>query len=140
MPKSPQFLPTCCKQDYPVATLLSRNFWTLSGDAIASKLWKLAVLCFPAGCPLIPAPADCCLAARKIVSCCLEEFCSSKQHQVECPKYPGFCIARQRKDYPFIEIFHSPEEETLDLKHFLSNWYQSIDPGLLAAEFLKFQR
>ncbi|KAI0500171.1 hypothetical protein KFK09_018380 [Dendrobium nobile] len=31
-------------------------------------------------------------------------------NQVECPKYPGFCIARQRKDYPFIEIFHSPEE------------------------------
>ncbi|KAH0456845.1 hypothetical protein IEQ34_014752 [Dendrobium chrysotoxum] len=30
--------------------------------------------------------------------------------RVECPKYPGFCIARQRKDYPFIEIFHSPEE------------------------------
>nr|ABK22562.1 unknown [Picea sitchensis] len=28
--------------------------------------------------------------------------------RVECPKYPGFCIARQRKDYPFIEIFHSP--------------------------------
>ncbi|XP_020571011.1 uncharacterized protein LOC110018109 [Phalaenopsis equestris] len=30
--------------------------------------------------------------------------------RVECPKYPGFCIARQRKDYPFIEIFHTPEE------------------------------
>ncbi|KAL0914020.1 hypothetical protein M5K25_017517 [Dendrobium thyrsiflorum] len=30
--------------------------------------------------------------------------------------------------------------ETLDPKHFLSNWYQSIDPGPLAAEFLKFQR
>ncbi|KAG0497309.1 hypothetical protein HPP92_001786 [Vanilla planifolia] len=30
--------------------------------------------------------------------------------RVECPKYPGFCIARQRKDYPFIEIFHSPEQ------------------------------
>jgi hypothetical protein len=29
--------------------------------------------------------------------------------QVECPKYPGFCIARQRKDYPFVEIFHSPK-------------------------------
>ncbi|KAF9611142.1 hypothetical protein IFM89_027197 [Coptis chinensis] len=27
----------------------------------------------------------------------------------ECPKYPGFCITRQKKDYPFIEIFHSPE-------------------------------
>ncbi|KAL2613890.1 hypothetical protein R1flu_025582 [Riccia fluitans] len=30
--------------------------------------------------------------------------------RVECPKYPGFCIARQRKDYPFIEIFHSPKQ------------------------------
>lgn len=28
--------------------------------------------------------------------------------RVECPKYPGFCIARQRKEYPFIELFHSP--------------------------------
>ncbi|CAN6446115.1 unnamed protein product [Victoria cruziana] len=30
--------------------------------------------------------------------------------RVECPKYPGFCISRQQKDYPFIEIFHSPEQ------------------------------
>ncbi|KAJ6699702.1 THIOREDOXIN SUPERFAMILY PROTEIN [Salix purpurea] len=30
--------------------------------------------------------------------------------QVECPKYPGFCITRQRREYPFIEIFHSPEQ------------------------------
>ncbi|KAL0920293.1 hypothetical protein M5K25_009418 [Dendrobium thyrsiflorum] len=30
--------------------------------------------------------------------------------------------------------------EMLDPKHFLSNWYQSIDPGPLAAEFLKFRR
>ncbi|BBN17126.1 hypothetical protein MPTK1_7g12200 [Marchantia polymorpha subsp. ruderalis] len=30
--------------------------------------------------------------------------------RVECPKYPGFCIARQRKDYPFVEIFHSPKQ------------------------------
>ncbi|THG09676.1 hypothetical protein TEA_014620 [Camellia sinensis var. sinensis] len=29
---------------------------------------------------------------------------------VECPKYPGFCITRQRKEYPFVEIFHSPEQ------------------------------
>ncbi|KAK4275691.1 hypothetical protein QN277_018730 [Acacia crassicarpa] len=28
--------------------------------------------------------------------------------RVECPKYPGFCITRQRKDYPFIEIYHNP--------------------------------
>lgn len=30
--------------------------------------------------------------------------------QVECPKYPGFCISRQRKEYPFIEMFHSPQQ------------------------------
>ncbi|CAK9158462.1 unnamed protein product [Ilex paraguariensis] len=30
--------------------------------------------------------------------------------RVECPKYPGFCITRQRKEYPFIEIFHGPEQ------------------------------
>lgn len=30
--------------------------------------------------------------------------------QVECPKFPGFCITRQKNDYPFIEIFHSPEQ------------------------------
>lgn len=30
--------------------------------------------------------------------------------RVECPKYPGFCISRQQKEYPFIEIFHSPEQ------------------------------
>ncbi|KAF8390470.1 hypothetical protein HHK36_024996 [Tetracentron sinense] len=35
--------------------------------------------------------------------------------RVECPKYPGFCITRQRKDYPFIEIFHSPEQVGLPL-------------------------
>ncbi|XP_024445740.1 uncharacterized protein LOC7490503 isoform X1 [Populus trichocarpa] len=33
--------------------------------------------------------------------------------RVECPKYPGFCITRQRKEYPFIEIFHSPEQVSL---------------------------
>ncbi|KAJ0089501.1 hypothetical protein Patl1_14173 [Pistacia atlantica] len=30
--------------------------------------------------------------------------------RVECPKYPGFCLTRQRKEYPFVEIFHSPEQ------------------------------
>lgn len=30
--------------------------------------------------------------------------------QVECPKFPGFCITRQKNNYPFIEIFHSPEQ------------------------------
>ncbi|RZC70896.1 hypothetical protein C5167_034062 [Papaver somniferum] len=32
-------------------------------------------------------------------------------NQVECPKYPGFCVTRQRKDYPYIGIFHSSEQE-----------------------------
>ncbi|KAM6554177.1 hypothetical protein CsatB_014939 [Cannabis sativa] len=30
--------------------------------------------------------------------------------RVECPKYPGFCISRQKTEYPFIEIFHTPEQ------------------------------
>ncbi|XP_039157793.1 uncharacterized protein LOC104430641 [Eucalyptus grandis] len=30
--------------------------------------------------------------------------------RVECPKFPGFCVSRLRKEYPFIEIFHSPEQ------------------------------
>ncbi|XP_024024294.1 uncharacterized protein LOC112092415 [Morus notabilis] len=30
--------------------------------------------------------------------------------RVECPKYPGFCISRQKTEYPFIEIFHSPQQ------------------------------
>ncbi|TQE11351.1 hypothetical protein C1H46_003085 [Malus baccata] len=35
--------------------------------------------------------------------------------RVECPKYPGFCITRQRKEYPFIEIFHSPQQHSKSL-------------------------
>ena len=51
-------------------------------------------------------------------------FCSSYctgDFQVECPKYPGFCITRQRKEYPFIEIFHSPEQvgSTFIILHFM---------------------
>ncbi|GAB4838272.1 hypothetical protein Ancab_027801 [Ancistrocladus abbreviatus] len=38
-----------------------------------------------------------------------EFYPNVKFMRVECPKYPGFCISRQRKEYPFIEIFHSPE-------------------------------
>ncbi|KAI5387432.1 uncharacterized protein LOC127107843 [Lathyrus oleraceus] len=43
----------------------------------------------------------------------LEEVASEfyphvKFMRVECPKYPGFCISRQKKEYPFMEIFHSP--------------------------------
>ncbi|CAO2820225.1 unnamed protein product [Amaranthus hypochondriacus] len=31
--------------------------------------------------------------------------------RVECPKYPGFCITRQKTEYPFVEVFHSPEQQ-----------------------------
>ncbi|KAF4354585.1 hypothetical protein F8388_010815 [Cannabis sativa] len=34
--------------------------------------------------------------------------------RVECPKYPGFCISRQKTEYPFIEIFHTPEQSGLE--------------------------
>ena len=30
--------------------------------------------------------------------------------RVECPKYPGFCISRQRSDYPFVEVFLSSRQ------------------------------
>uniref|UniRef100_A0A2P2KFB9 Thioredoxin domain-containing protein n=2 Tax=Rhizophora mucronata TaxID=61149 RepID=A0A2P2KFB9_RHIMU len=30
--------------------------------------------------------------------------------RVECPKYPGFCLTRQKTEYPFIELFHNPEQ------------------------------
>ncbi|XP_011100022.1 uncharacterized protein LOC105178273 [Sesamum indicum] len=42
--------------------------------------------------------------------------------RVECPKYPGFCITRQKKEYPFIEIFHSPEQA--------ANQGKAIDPNI----------
>ncbi|KAH7658870.1 Thioredoxin-like protein [Dioscorea alata] len=29
--------------------------------------------------------------------------------RVECPRYPGFCMTRQKKEYPFIEVFYNPE-------------------------------
>ncbi|KAG5042659.1 hypothetical protein JHK87_006574 [Glycine soja] len=37
-----------------------------------------------------------------------EFYPNVKFMRVECPKYPGFCITRQKKEYPFVEIFHSP--------------------------------
>ncbi|KAK9104395.1 hypothetical protein Scep_021239 [Stephania cephalantha] len=42
--------------------------------------------------------------------------------RVECPKYPGFCITRQRKDYPFVEIFHSPQQA--------ANQGRIVDPNI----------
>ena len=37
--------------------------------------------------------------------------------QVECPKYPGFCISRQKTEYPFVEIFHTPEQVRMSFPH-----------------------
>ncbi|CAI9099156.1 OLC1v1035936C5 [Oldenlandia corymbosa var. corymbosa] len=45
-----------------------------------------------------------------------------KVMRVECPKYPGFCLTRQKKEYPFIEIFHSPEQARNDGK--------TVDPNV----------
>ncbi|WOL01992.1 hypothetical protein Cni_G10711 [Canna indica] len=42
--------------------------------------------------------------------------------RVECTKHPGFCLTRQRKEYPFIEIFHSPEQAAIQGK--------SVDPNV----------
>ncbi|CAA7019870.1 unnamed protein product [Microthlaspi erraticum] len=39
-----------------------------------------------------------------------EFYPNIKFMRVECPKYPGFCITRQKSEYPFIEIFHSPQQ------------------------------
>ena len=30
--------------------------------------------------------------------------------RVECPKYPGFCLTRQKTEYPFLEVFYNPEQ------------------------------
>ncbi|URD89574.1 hypothetical protein MUK42_27998 [Musa troglodytarum] len=42
--------------------------------------------------------------------------------RVECPKYPAFCLTRQRNEYPFIEIFYSPEQAT--------NQGKVVDPNI----------
>ncbi|KAL8239702.1 hypothetical protein R6Q59_016269 [Mikania micrantha] len=39
-----------------------------------------------------------------------EFFPHIKFVRVECPKYIGFCMTRQKKDYPFIEMFYSPTQ------------------------------
>jgi hypothetical protein len=46
---------------------------------------------------------------RVVEDAAAEWYPHIKFMRVECPKYPGFCIARQRKDYPFVEVFHSPK-------------------------------
>ncbi|CAM0912158.1 unnamed protein product [Alopecurus aequalis] len=30
--------------------------------------------------------------------------------RVECPKYPSFCLTRQKTEYPFLEVFYNPEQ------------------------------
>ncbi|KAI4305924.1 hypothetical protein L6164_029250 [Bauhinia variegata] len=47
---------------------------------------------------------------RVLEEAAVEFYPNVKFMRVECPKYPGFCITRQRNEYPFIEIFHSPEQ------------------------------
>ncbi|ONM41104.1 Thioredoxin superfamily protein, partial [Zea mays] len=42
--------------------------------------------------------------------------------RVECPKYPGFCLTRQRNEYPFVEVFYNPEQAASPGK--------SVDPNI----------
>ncbi|KAJ8753384.1 hypothetical protein K2173_019783 [Erythroxylum novogranatense] len=49
---------------------------------------------------------------RVLEEAAAEFYPSVKFLRVECPKYPGFCITRQKNEYPFIELFHSPERAT----------------------------
>ncbi|PUZ65355.1 hypothetical protein GQ55_3G216800 [Panicum hallii var. hallii] len=42
--------------------------------------------------------------------------------RVECPKYPGFCLTRQRNEYPFVEVFYNPEQAASQGK--------SVDPNI----------
>ncbi|XP_066323380.1 uncharacterized protein [Miscanthus floridulus] len=42
--------------------------------------------------------------------------------RVECPKYPGFCLTRQRNEYPFVEVFYSPEQA--------ASQGNSVDPNI----------
>ncbi|CAM0954230.1 unnamed protein product [Alopecurus aequalis] len=36
--------------------------------------------------------------------------------RVECPKYPSFCLTRQKTEYPFLEVFYNPEQERLRIQ------------------------
>ncbi|KAF2576678.1 hypothetical protein F2Q70_00005321 [Brassica cretica] len=47
---------------------------------------------------------------RMLEEAAAEFYPNIKFMRVECPKYPGFCITRQKSEYPFIEIFHSPQQ------------------------------
>ncbi|WVZ69786.1 hypothetical protein U9M48_018517 [Paspalum notatum var. saurae] len=42
--------------------------------------------------------------------------------RVECPKYPGFCLTRQKNEYPFLEVFYNPEQAGSQGK--------SVDPNI----------
>ncbi|MQM13271.1 hypothetical protein Taro_046196 [Colocasia esculenta] len=54
--------------------------------------------------------SECQCAYTRYLDRVLEEAAAEFYPHVECPKYPGFCLTRQKKEYPFIEIFHSPEQ------------------------------
>ncbi|CAH2051968.1 unnamed protein product, partial [Thlaspi arvense] len=47
---------------------------------------------------------------RMLEEAAVEFYPTIKFMRIECPKYPGFCITRQKSVYPFIEIFHSPKQ------------------------------
>ncbi|XP_040869766.1 uncharacterized protein [Glycine max] len=60
-----------------------------------------------------------------------EFYPNVKFMRVECPKYPGFCITRQKKEYPFVEIFHSPTHYSIMISSLHSlyssgNWEKLI--------------
>jgi hypothetical protein len=44
---------------------------------------------------------------------------------VECPKYPGFCLTRQKNEYPFVEAFYNPEQ--VIILHFTHNAFKCFD-------------
>jgi hypothetical protein len=45
--------------------------------------------------------------------------------QVECPKYPGFCLTRQKNEYPFVEVFYNPEQ--VIILHFTHNAFKCFN-------------
>ncbi|XP_010545393.1 PREDICTED: uncharacterized protein LOC104817778 isoform X2 [Tarenaya hassleriana] len=60
---------------------------------------------------------------RVLEEAATEFYPNIKFMRVECPKYPGFCIKRQKNEYPFVEIFHSPEQAA-------ANQGKVLDPNI----------
>ncbi|KAJ4789462.1 Thioredoxin superfamily protein [Rhynchospora pubera] len=78
------------------------------------------------GRPVVVAFTIKCTYAKHLDSVLEEAAATFYPHikfvRVECPKYPGFCIARSRNEYPFIEVFHSPEQTM--------NQGKAVDPNI----------